>query len=141
MLRRHGESLVAAVKRGVEDDRDIPELPKPTRTRNLRMGPGMERYLNALKDWRNDKVAKTGVPPVAVANNTLLKEVARLAPSDLETLREVPGIRRWQVADHGDELLSVVQSVKAQRASEPSPEPARRRPRRRRRSKKPSDEA
>jgi len=140
MLRRHGESLVAAVKRGVEDDRDIPELPKPTRTRNLRMGPGMERYLNALKDWRNDKVAKTGVPPVAVANNTLLKEVARLAPSDLETLREVPGIRRWQVADHGDELLSVVQSVKAQRASEPSPEPARRRPRRRRRSKKPSDE-
>ena len=140
MLRRHGDALVAAVQRGVEDERDIPELPKPPRSRNLRMGPGMERYLNALKDWRNDKVAKTGVPPVAVANNTLLKEVARLAPADLETLKKVPGIRRWQVADHGDELLSVIQSVKAKKASEPQPDTARRRPRRRRRSKKSADE-
>jgi len=141
MLRRHGEALVAAVQRGVEDERDIPALPKPTRSRNLRMGPGMERYLNALKDWRNDKVDQTGVPPVAVANNTLLKEIARLVPSDIEGLGEVPGIRRWQVADHGEEILSIVQAVKEQKASDSSSEAPRRRPRRRRRSKKPSGDA
>ena len=140
MIRRHGEALVAAVKQGVEDERDIPELPKPPRNRNMRMGPGMERYLNVLKDWRNDKVSKTGVPPVAVANNTLLKEIARLVPSDLDELRTVPGIRRWQVADHGEEVLAVVQAVKEQKASDSTSDPARKRPRRRRRSKKPSSE-
>ena len=141
MLRRHGEALVAAVKRGVEDERDIPQLPKPTRSRNLRMGPGMERYLNALKDWRNDKVSKTGVPPVAVANNTLLKEIARLAPVDVESLKEVPGIRRWQVAAHGEELLAIVESVRDQKAEDAPSASPRRRPRRRRRSKKTTEES
>jgi ribonuclease D len=141
MVRRHGEALVAAVKTGIEDEREIPAVPKPTRSRNLRMGPGMERYLNALKDWRNDKVAATGLPPVAVANNTLLKEVARLVPEDLATLSEVPGIRQWQIADHGDELLAVVQEVKAKKPEGSTSAPSeRRRPRRRRRSKKPEND-
>ena len=141
MLRRHGEALVAAVKRGLEDERDIPEMPKPPRSRNPRMGPGMERYLNALKDWRNDKVTSTGLPPVAVANNTLLKEVARLVPLDGEALSEVPGIRRWQVSDHGEEILAVVHRVKEQKGTDQAKSPSKRRPRRRRRSKKDSDES
>ena len=83
-----------------------------------------------LKDWRNDKVSKTGALPVAVANNTLLKEIARLAPVDVESLKEVPGIRRWQVvADHGEELLAIVESVRDQKAEDaPSASPRRRPP-------------
>jgi ribonuclease D len=111
MLRRHGPALLEAVQKGVADEREIPKVTKPAKMRHQRVGPGIERYFNPLKDWRNAKVKRTGMPPVAVANNTLLKEVARLAPADMDALAEVPGIRRWQIAAHGEELLALVAKV------------------------------
>jgi ribonuclease D len=128
MLRRHGDALLAAVKEGIADQRPIPEVPKTARSRVPRGGPGVDRYLNPLKDWRNNKVKATGVAPVAVANNTLLKEVARLTPVDIEALANVPGIRKWQVKAWGEELLAVVADVSAKRGDKSDPKP--RRPRR-----------
>jgi ribonuclease D len=90
----------------------------------------VDRYLLPLKDWRNARVKSTGVAPVAVANNTLLKEVARLVPADMEALADVPGIRRWQLADFGEELLDVVQKVTDSRGGSEDEKPARRRRRR-----------
>ena len=100
---------------------------------STRAGPGADRYLLPLKEWRNDRVRRTGIAPVAVANNALLKEIARLAPADMDSLRAVPGIRRWQVTDFGVELLGLVAKVTESRsASAPT------KPRRRRRKKAPS---
>jgi len=136
MLRRHGEALVAAVKTGLDDERELPEPPKPTRGRTPRMGPGVDRYLTALKDWRNDKVERTGLPPVAVANNTLLKEIARSAPGDEEALSQVSGIRQWQLVDHGAELLDVVARVREKAPEKSAPNRERSRRRRSKRSEK-----
>lgn len=130
MLRRHGSSLLEAVGEGMSDERPIPTPPKPQRSRTVRVGPGVDRYLLPLKDWRNARVKSTGVAPVAVANNTLLKEVARLVPADMEALADVPGIRRWQLADFGEELLAVVQKVTDDRGDSEDEKPARRRRRR-----------
>ena len=127
MLRRHGDALLAAVKEGIADERPIPEPPKTGRSRVPRVGPGVDRYLNPLKDWRNNKVRETGVAPVAVANNTLLKEVARLAPVDMDALANVPGIRKWQVKAWGAELLAIVADVSAKRVENPTSKPRRRR--------------
>ena len=129
MVRRHGGALIRAVAEGMADERDIPSIPKPTRTRSTRSGPGVDRYLVPLKEWRNERVRSSGVAPVAVANNALLKEIARLAPADIESLKAVPGIRRWQVVDFGDELVDLVQSVTSTRAAGTA------KPRRRRRRK------
>jgi ribonuclease D len=130
MLRRHGSSLLEAVGEEMSDERPIPAPPKPQRSRTVRVGPGVDRYLLPLKDWRNARVKSTGVAPVAVANNTLLKEVARLVPADMEALADVPGIRRWQLADFGEELLDVVQKVTDSRGGSEDEKPARRRRRR-----------
>lgn len=130
MLRRHGSSLLEAVGEGMADERPIPTPPKPQRSRTVRVGPGVDRYLLPLKDWRNARVKATGVAPVAVANNTLLKEVARLVPADMEALADVPGIRRWQLADFGEELLTVIQKVTDDRDGSEGEKPARRRRRR-----------
>ncbi|MEC8192728.1 MAG: HRDC domain-containing protein [Myxococcota bacterium] len=136
MVRRHGPALLRAVQEGLLDEREIPAIPKPSRTRATRAGPGADRYLVPLKEWRNERVRRSGIAPVAVANNALLKEIARLAPADMQALREVPGIRRWQIADFGEELLELVATVSEQRpASAPS------KSRRRRRKKKPGSEA
>ena len=111
MVRRHGDALLSAVQQGMEDKREIPKRPAPKKARPQRGGPGVDRYLGPLKDWRNARVKHLGVSPVAVANNALLKEVARVAPSDLEALGKVPGIRKWQLREFGDELLEIVSGI------------------------------
>jgi ribonuclease D len=135
MIRRHGPALLKAVAEGMADERPIPEIPRPQRSRTVRSGPGIDRYLLPLKEWRNARVQRTGVAPVAVANNTLLKEISRLVPSDLDALADVPGIRRWQIADFGEELLDVVKQVSEKRA-DTAPSRSGRRRRRKPRSDK-----
>ena len=78
---------------------------------------------------------RLGLSPVAVANNALLKEVARLAPADLGALATVPGIRNWQIRDFGEELLEIVSDISSN--SQAPTAPAARK--RRRRRKKPED--
>jgi len=128
MIRRHGAALVEAVEAGLADERPIPKVEKPKRERSKSGGAGIDRFLGPLKAWRNEKVRTQGVAPIAVVSNSLLKEIARKAPRDLDALAEVPGIRHWQLADLGDELLTVLNSIPERGST------GRRRRRRRRRT-------
>jgi ribonuclease D len=127
MVRRHGHHLLEAVQAGLIDEREIPKPPKTKRERSRSGGPGIDRFLGPLKVWRNEQVSSRGVAPIAVVSNSLLKEIARLAPKDLDALAAVPGIRQWQLADLGEALLAVITSV-----PEGGGPPSRRRRRRRR---------
>ncbi len=126
--RRHGEALVAAVQAGLADERPIPAPPKPTPRRKRAQGPSNDRLLGLLKSWRNGLVERQGVAPVVVANNQLLKDIASIAPADLEALQAVPGIRSWQIEAYGDAIVELVQGDAAHGASD---KPRRRRRRRR----------
>ncbi len=127
MGRRYTEALLAAIAHGATDTE-----PLPSREPRVESGgdsreswdgaPGMDRLLGPLKDWRNATVESRRVSPVVVASNQLLKEIARVAPRTDAELREVPGIRRWQVREYGAELLGIVNGV----------EPVRKRRRKRR---------
>jgi len=130
MVRRHGEALLKAVQEGLVDEREIPKPPVNKKARPQRGGPGVDRFLTPLKEWRNARVDRLGVSPVAVANNALLKEIARIAPKDLETLDTIPGIRKWQIRDFGDELLDIVADISENAPATPSTGRKRRRRRR-----------
>lgn len=135
MTRKHGASLLEAVQAGLEDERPLPERPKGGRNGKKRLrrssadAPGVDKLYGVLKDWRNRIVDEQGLPPVVVANNTLLKDIARVAPGDAEQLSGVPGMRRWQVKEFGDHILSLIAGV----SSDEPPKPKRKRRRRRRR--------
>lgn len=129
MHRKHGEALLRCVAEGLADERPLPSKEAPARRdRRGDSGPAIERLLGPLKEWRNRVVDHRRLAPVVVANNNLLKEIARLTPSTLDELAAVPGIRRWQVKDFGEELLQVVAG-----AAPPEPAAAGKRRRRRRR--------
>jgi len=125
LSRKHGADLLKAVADGCADERPLPVAPAKPRKRSApRSGPGMDQFLGPLKAWRNNLVESKKLSPVVVANNQLLKDIARLAPTTREALSEVPGIRNWQVVDFGDEILEVVSGV-------PKPKKSRKRKRRR----------
>lgn len=125
LSRKHGATLLKAIADGLADETPLPRaIPKPSRKTTSRSGPGMDQYLGPLKMWRNNLVETKKLSPVVVANNQLLKDISRIAPTTLEDLAEVPGIRRWQVADYGEQIIAIVSGV-------PAPKKSRKRKRRR----------
>lgn len=127
--RRHGAALHEAVQRGVSDPTPLPDRRREASPRQPVAAGGGERLLGPLKEWRNQVVRSLGYNPAVVANNTLLKEVARLAPASLEELSQVPGIRSWQLKDFGEQIVEVVRKNMSDR---PAPRARRKRTRRRR---------
>jgi len=106
LMRHHGAALVAAVTAGVEDDRPLPSA--PPRGRTLAPLPRRAQHvMEALRSWRNRKVTHENLPPMLVASNAILREVARYRPETLEALEEVPGLRVWQREAYGPELVEV----------------------------------
>jgi len=127
--RRHAQGLFEAVQTGLIDETPLPDRKRQSAPRApTERGSGGDQLLGPLKDWRNAVVKALGYNPAVVANNTLLREVARAAPTTREELERVPGIRAWQVVDFGDQIVEV---VRANLVDRPPSKP--RRPRRRRR--------
>ena len=115
MTRRYGAQLLEAVESGQTDESALPARPKKPRKQSggssSSGGPSMDRLLGPLRDWRNAVVSDKNLSPVVVVSNQLLKEIARAAPSSMEELQSVPGIRQWQVRSYGQELLQIVAGV------------------------------
>ena len=103
---RWGAEIVAAIDRGLS----VPdgELPVFERSPRFRPDPAFETRLDRLKQWRTGFSARTGLPPGLLAPNATLEGIARQVPATSDALLTVPGVRRWQVAEFGDELLAEV---------------------------------
>jgi ribonuclease D len=67
--------------------------------------------MGELKDWRNRLVSELGLPPIAVASNGLLRDIARLAPRNREALAALPDIRKWQLELYAEPWLEIVAGV------------------------------
>jgi ribonuclease D len=103
-IDRYGAEIIQAVGRGVglADDR-LPSFPRPARLRRDRHK--VERC-KKLKLWRESKSAELGIYAGIMANNTLLEALSDIFPRDMEELEKVPGLRRWQKMEFGEELLA-----------------------------------
>lgn len=78
-----------------------------------RLSINEQPLLKALAAWR-ERTAKTRDRPRAwVAADTVLIEIARAAPADLDGLRALPGITATTVNAHGEEILRVVRGARA----------------------------
>jgi superfamily II DNA helicase RecQ len=74
----------------------------------------------ALRDWRNGRARKAGVPPFLILNNRQLEAVAAARPTTLASLGAIPGVGAARLGDYGEEILAVVAGVGASKAPEGS---------------------
>ena len=129
LMRHHGAALVAAVIAGIEDENPLPKA--PPRGRTLAPLPRRAQHvMEALRAWRNRKVIGEGLPPMLVASNAILREVARTRPETHEALQDVAGLRVWQIEAYGDELVEVCKNAATPAASSSGSSKRRRRRRR-----------
>lgn len=114
LKRRYGSGLLDAVAAGLDNDETI-EMPKPKK-KPKRKGPKprlrgkqAERAMSALKSWRNKLVnAEADQSSFTVASNGTLQTIASVRPRTLEELSEIPDVRQWQVDDHGEAILAIL---------------------------------
>ena len=103
LAERRGEDILKAVRRGLA----IPdsELPRYARAARHRSDPAFEGRMERLKAMRVTLVPRLDLQPGVLCPNWLLEAVAREAPSTLEELARIDGMRKWQVEQFGTEML------------------------------------
>ena len=88
-------------------ERSLESYPAPT-GRERRLTPEEKAVLARLSAVRNETATRLGLERGRVMPNQVLRALARLAPSSLSELRDVPELRRWQVALLGRELMAAL---------------------------------
>jgi ribonuclease D len=107
-VQRRGRAILAAIRRGLRvPPRELPRVERPPRRARE---PEVEARLARLKAARTQVADTLGLAPGVVCPNSLLEAIARELPQDLEALAGVDGIRRWQVASFGRDLLDALKT-------------------------------
>lgn len=106
ILGRRSQAILAAVARAQAlHESDLPRVPRPPR--QVR-DPAMESRLARLKTLRGTLSERYALAPGVLCPNSILEAVAKGAPASLAELGSIAGLRRWQLAEFGEELLAAV---------------------------------
>jgi ribonuclease D len=106
LVERRGHEVLAAIQRGLA----VPEseLPRVERPQRRTPDPAFEARVERLKSVRNQLATRYDLPPGVLCPNGTLEAIARSSPTSADQLVLVPGVRRWQVAEFGGELVAAL---------------------------------
>lgn len=63
---------------------------------------------NAMRDWRNERAKKEGIPVYVISNNTELAHIVTEKPKSLNALRAIPGIGKAKTERYGSDILKAL---------------------------------
>lgn len=86
---------------------DVPPA-DPPRAERTRTPDDEKARFNALKSWRNNTAEKLGLPPVLIATNSTLQDIAAQKPATPEQLARVHDVLPWHVERFGKKMLEIV---------------------------------
>jgi len=70
-----------------------------------------ENSYNDLRNWRNERASRDGVPPYLIAHNDSLMQMATMAIKTHEDLLQVKGLGEKRVQKYGDEILRILNVI------------------------------
>ncbi|HET9798054.1 MAG TPA: ribonuclease D [Gemmatimonadaceae bacterium] len=107
ILEQRGADLLDAVRRGVAvPDADLPRFP---RTARWDRDPEFDTRVTALKTARDAAAKRLILDPGVLCSRDRLEAVARRNPTTLDELAELPELRRWQIAELGQDFLTALE--------------------------------
>ena len=113
MLERQSAEMLAVIARGdAVSEGDLPRFPKSARWDK---DPEFDGKVSKLKTVRDEAAKRLAIDPGVLCSRERMEAVARRAPQTLAELDEVKELRRWQVAEMGEEF------VRAMTGASPSP--------------------
>ncbi len=115
LLERRGDEAVAAIARGLSvPDAKLPKFPRAARWER---DPQFEERAAALRRVRDAAAQRLDLDPGVLCSRDRMEAVARRNPGSMEELGEVRELRRWQIAELGEEFLQALRGVKPQKKS------------------------
>lgn len=100
-VQRHGDALLAAVRRGLQSD----PLHPP---RSSRPSDDYLERLDKLRQWRKERARKMGVKSDVVLPRDLMMNLAGDNPKSMDRLSQVLSETPWRVEHFGSQILEVL---------------------------------
>ncbi len=73
-----------------------------------RLDPALVPLYRSLRQWRNERARRDGVPSYLLMRNAQLAEICRRVPRSLAELRAIEGIGEATCRTYGAELLALI---------------------------------
>ena len=108
LLDRGGSAILSAVKRGLEVAEE--HLPKFPRAPKWEKEDDFEPNVTKLKVVRDAAATRLNLDPGVLCSRERLEAIARKRPSKVKDLEDVPGLRKWQIAEMGEEFIDALNS-------------------------------
>lgn len=106
LARTNGSDLIERLR--MVESLPLEELdpyPRIRRSGNGRPDPEFVERVDRLKEIRNRRADELGIARGTLLSNAILTELLRLAPLDAARLRDVPGLKRWQMEALGSVFM------------------------------------
>ena len=108
ILDRGAHAILAAVQRGLEvADEHLPRFPRAQRWERE---DDFDARVTKLKSVRDAAATRLNLDPGVLCSRERLESIVRKKPDNLHDLEDVAGLRRWQIAEMGDQFISVLRS-------------------------------
>ncbi len=106
ILDRGAHAILAAVERGLEvADEHLPKFP---RSQKWERQEDFDEQVTKLKSVRDAAATRLNLDPGVLCSRERLESIARKKPSSVKDLEDIPGLRRWQVAEMGEDFIRVL---------------------------------
>jgi ribonuclease D len=106
ILERGGHAILAAVQRGL----DVAEehLPRFPRAPKWEREDDFDARVSKLKAVRDSAAARLNLDPGVLCSRERLEAIARKKPEKVQDLEDVPGLRKWQIGEMGEQFITAL---------------------------------
>jgi len=108
ILERAGQAILDAVQRGL----DVAEehLPRFPRAQKWEREDDFDGRVVKLKSIRDSAASRLNLDPGVLCSRERLESIARRKPDKVSDLEEIPGLRRWQISQMGEEFIDALKA-------------------------------
>jgi ribonuclease D len=106
ILDRGASAILAAVQRGVEIAEE--HLPKFPRAPKWDREEDFDDRVSKLKSVRDAAATRLNLDPGVLCSRERLEAIVRKRPTRVSDLEDVPGLRKWQIAEMGEDFVAAL---------------------------------
>jgi ribonuclease D len=106
ILDRGAAAILGAVQRGLEVAEE--HLPRFPRAPKWDREEDFDDRVAKLKTVRDAAAVRLNLDPGVLCSRERLEAIARRKPGSRSDLEDVPGLRRWQIAEMGDDFVAAL---------------------------------
>jgi len=103
ILDRGAHAILAAVQRGLEVAEE--HLPRFPRAPKWDREEDFDDRVSRLKSVRDAAATRLNLDPGVLCSRERLESIVRRKPSNVGDLEDIPGLRKWQIAEMGEDFL------------------------------------